>query len=222
MPAKGMNINLGDLGDKYDEAMQTASNMGAAYHLVMTVPPSGVNSANEVNEITRWRDAVAPTKLIWRTYSTLEGNWVKMIGYADTQDMYRDNIDQYIQKCQSWARKKVAEWRSEGLKDIIRDDPICEPQLAGGDKRFNEYYVIRSVTLVNEAKKHGFTVAIGAFSVGTPHEARIDDGTYDQPRRITCSGETYGVLRRKLYLLHRFCRIYATRRRYCSYKFTKT
>lgn len=184
MPAKGYNINLADLGDKYEEAQLSAIKAGADMHLVMTVPQNGVNGSGEIQEVSRWQTAVAPARLLWRTYSTHEGDWIRMLGYTTIEDMWRDNDTAFTERCRLWANEQAARWNREGLPDVIRDDPANEPGLDASNRALNERYVIRCVELQNACNFFNVKVAIGAFSVGTPHEDMIASGVFDPILRI--------------------------------------
>lgn len=179
MPRIGYNINLSDLGARYEDALHSAKLANADFHLVMTVPQNGINGAGDIQSVTRWRDELSPARLVWRTYSTLEGDWIKMLGYTSTSAMLADSLDTFTDKCREWASITASRWHVEGLPDVIRDDPANEPGLNANDVQLNVRYVIRCVELQTACDFYGVQVAIGAFSVGTPHEELIDTGIYD-------------------------------------------
>lgn len=177
MSSIGYNVNLSAIDNTTQNDVKLA---GANMHLLMTVPQQldrvGVNGQTEINQIADWKLKIAPAKIVWRTYSKKEGDW-KIF----------PNNDEIVKR-----------WAYEGHSDVIRDDPANEPSLAGGDKLINEEYVTRSVDLLKQASANRITVAVGAFSVGTPHQDRINDGTYDPLIRAVVEGGHY-------FSVHEYC-----------------
>lgn len=145
-----------------NQAQEDAILSNADKHLLMT------DGHNPSPQIQVWKDALGADKIVWRKYDQREGNWTEF------------NNGQVI-----------SEWIADGHRDVIRDDPSNEPSLGGTDQDNNERYVKHSVDLLNRANNAGFTVAIGAFSVGTPHESMIDNGTYDDLIRAVVEGGHY-------------------------------
>jgi hypothetical protein len=140
------------------------ASVNAPVHLLMTAPPSGVNDANALNQLERYKAAMPGVLWVWRTYNALEGNWSQY----PTNQTY------------------IARWNKEGHRDVIRDDPCNEPNI-GNDAA----YVARSVDLLDRAADAGFRVAIGAFSVGTPHHDAIQRGVYDPLLQAIHRGNHY-------------------------------
>ncbi len=174
----GYNINLSAIDN---QAQPDAKIAGADMHLLMTVPQLidgvGVNGQTEINQIANWKQALPPnTNIVWRTYSKKEGNWKEFPNNSTI----------------------VTRWQLEGHLDIIRDDPSNEVSLIGDNKQINEEFVVRSVDLLEQASAAGITVAIGAFSVGTPHHNLIADGTYDDLIRAVVKGNHY-------FSVHEYC-----------------
>lgn len=163
----GYNINLSAIDN---QTIEDADNSNAAMHLLMTT------SHDAPRQVGIWKDRLGADKIVWRKYSTLEGNW----------SIYPDNDE------------IVKQWLSEGHLDIVRDDPCNEPSLANGDVEINKRYVKRSVDLLRKAVAMGIKVAIGAFSVGTPHHDRVADGTYDDLIRAVVEGGHY-------FSVHEYC-----------------
>jgi hypothetical protein len=138
--------------------------VNAPYHLVMTAPPGGISDNNALAQIDRYQQALPNSQLVWRTYNAHEGNWSKYEPAATI----------------------IARWNAEGRKHIIRDDPCNEPNI-GNDAA----YVARCVELLDRAADAGFRVAIGAFSVGTPHHDAIQRGVYDPMLQAIARGNHF-------------------------------
>ncbi len=177
MSSIGYNVNLSAIDNTTQNDVTLA---GANMHLLMTVPQQidrvGVNGQTEINQIADWKQAISPAKSVWRTYSEKEGDW-KIFPSNDVI---------------------IMRWLNEGQNDVIRDDPANEPSLAGGDKLINVQYVASRVDLLEQASAVEIKVAVGAFSVGTPHQDRINDGTYDPLIRAVVEGGHY-------FSVHEYC-----------------
>jgi hypothetical protein len=172
----GYNINLGGLGKQFEEAQANAKSASAAFHLLMTAPSNGINTQGDAEAIDRWIEKIQPAQIVWRTYSKLEGNW----------SVFPSN-DEIIKR-----------WRAENRPQYIRDDPSNEPSLFGKDPRTNALYVKSRADLLRKAADIGIKVAVGAFSVGTPHESLIANGTYDELIRAVVEGGHY-------FSVHEYC-----------------
>ncbi len=177
MPKFGYNVNLAAINN---QAQSDAILAGANMYLLMTVPQQiddiGVNGQTEINQIAEWKRAIAPAKITWRSYSKKEGNW----SVFPSNDVI------------------ITRWLSEGHLDVIRDDPANEVSLAGDNKQINQEFVASRVDLLEKASANGITVAVGAFSVGTPHHNLIADGTYDPLIRAVVEGGHY-------FSVHEYC-----------------
>ena len=185
MVGMGYNISLGNLGHRYDEAMRNARDSGADFHLVMTNPHGGVNGAGEINEIQRWKDAMPDgTRLLWRTFLATNGEWVRTLGFNLVSEMMALSEADFRAHCIRWAQGQAQQWAREGHQDVIRDDPDNEPKLSGASDDVVRRYVISREELVKACKAVGITVAVGAFSVGLPHEGWIDRGLFDPLLKI--------------------------------------
>lgn len=185
MVRAGYNISLGNLGHRYDEAMDNAASSNADFHWVMTNPHQGINDAGEIAEIQRWKDAMpSHTRLGWRTFIETNGEWVRTLGFNSLDEMLRLSEEQFRAHCKKWAERIVAQYVREGHKDVIRDDPDNEPKLAGQSEKVYRYYVISREELLKASQAKGFTVAVCAFSVGLPDSQMIERGIFDPILRI--------------------------------------
>lgn len=145
----------------------------ADYHLVMTVPPRGVDGAQDLETYRWWAEHVAPAKLVRRTFNTNEGNWTRYMS----------------------PKEQVALWVKQGLFWVIHDDPVNEPALSSSNETeqrdINKRYVARQVDLLKRAADAHIVMAAGAFSVGLPNERYIEQGVYDDFIRATIDGGHY-------------------------------
>jgi hypothetical protein len=172
----GYNINLGGLRDQVKEAQSNAKVATAPFHLVMTAPANSINTQGDLEALDRWAEIVKPAQLVWRTYSKLESDW----------SIFPSN-DEIVKR-----------WVAENRPQYVRDDPSNEPSLGGTDRENNVRYVKSRTDLLRKAADAGIKVAVGAFSVGTPHESLIFDGTYDDLIRAVVEGEHY-------FSVHEYC-----------------
>jgi hypothetical protein len=61
---------------------------------------------------------------------------------------------------------------------LVFDDPVNEPNLAGDNATAAAAYVQRCVSLVEAAHRAGIQFAVGAWSVGTPHESLFESSFF--------------------------------------------
>lgn len=153
-----------------NQAIENAVASGADKHLIMT------ESDDAARQIGMWKDRLSADKIVWREYSRLEGNW----------SVYPNNVE------------IVEKWKTQGHRDIIRDDPTNEPSLDANNSELNQRYVKTRVDLLHIARTEGIKVAVGAFSVGTPHEDMINAGIYDDLIRAVVAGGHY-------FSVHEYC-----------------
>jgi murein DD-endopeptidase MepM/ murein hydrolase activator NlpD len=134
----------------------------------MTSPPFGVNRINEIDNLNRYRKHLPDSAIIWRTWHPKEGNWSILPPPAE----------------------QVRLWKNEGssLRAIVRDDPSNEPSLPHQRMDLMTRYVQDRTELLNRAADEGIRVAVGAFSVGTPHESLIENGLFDPLLRAIHAG----------------------------------
>lgn len=165
----GYNIKLGGLPDQVKEAQIETKVTVAPFHLVMTAPTDGINTQEDIKAVDTWAEIVKPAQIVWRTHSKLEGDWLSFPS--------NDEI--------------VKRWLAEDRPQYVRDDPSNEPLLLDGDPEINGRYVESRADLLRKAADAGIKVAVGAFSVGTPHEGLIADGTYDDLIQAVVEGGHY-------------------------------
>lgn len=172
----GYHIHLGGLGQQKEESQQNAKKADAPFHLLVTSPDNGIHTEEEIAVLDSWAKALSPAQIIWRSYSSLEGDW----------SMFPSNTE------------IVKHWLSEDRPQYIRDDPANEPALSGNDPDVNSHYVKSRADLLRKAAAVGIKVAVGAFKVGTPDADLIADGSYDDLIRAVIEGEHY-------FSVHEFC-----------------
>lgn len=153
-----------------NQAIIDADKSDADMHTLMTA------SDDASRQISLWKAQLGAKRIAWRKYSKLEGNW----------SVFPSN------------EEIVNQWEHEGHKDVIRDDPANEPALNANDVQTNKDYVANRVDLLHKAGSQGITVAVGAFSVGTPHHDMISSGIYDPLIRAVVEGGHY-------FSVHEYC-----------------
>ena len=145
----------------YVKMIQDMIASGSPVHMIMTEPQNGHPTSGDFDFLWRVYDALAPvygdkTRLIWRIYSTKEGNW----------SLYN------IQTISALFNRPLP-------PRTIVDALANEPNLNGMDWKMNREFVEHELRNLRRFKELGVTYAPGAFSVGTPHETLIKNGVYD-------------------------------------------
>lgn len=130
---------------------------GGDCHLLMIDNGGFFLKAGDYETIRKYCAAVPDCKFIIRNYHKLEGNW-----------------SQYPNALQYEANWKIAKQLLGDLTNrLIFDSPCNEPNLAGGNVTEAKRFVDYCIALVEAAARAGVKLAVGAFSVGTPHESLI-------------------------------------------------
>lgn len=157
----GYNFGFGTAS--FEKFLLDAANSGCDTHLVMTVPQGGIPSSGDFNLIWDVYNYLYPiygddTTIIWRIYSNREGNWST---YPDSK-IYQAIFASY-----------------DLPPNTIIDSFVNEPSLGGNLQIANEQYARHELQYLRDMKAIGIKYAVGAFSVGTPHEQQILNGVYD-------------------------------------------
>lgn len=148
---------------------------GGDCHLLMIDNGGFFLKAGDFETIRKYCAAVPDCKFIIRLYHKLEGNW-----------------SQYPSALQYEANWKIAKQLLGDLTErLIFDSPFNEPNLAGDNAVEAKHFVDYCVRLVKAASNAGIKLAVGAFSVGTPHESLIP--TVYAPLWQTCDELGQGI-----------------------------
>jgi hypothetical protein len=140
----------------FEFAIEAMKQSGADCHLIMISPNSFYLGTGDLATIRKYLEALpSHVKLIIRTYNTNEGDWQRYPAAIEYERHWK------------WIKANLG-----NLTDrLIFDDPANEPNLGGSDVNAAKAYVARCVELVKAASNAGVKLAIGAWSVGTPHES---------------------------------------------------
>jgi hypothetical protein len=149
----GYNCDTASL--TFERIVEVMKASKADYHLIMIQPQGAFLQLGDIATIRKYLEALPTTKFIVRVYNKLEGNWAS---YPKASE-YQEN----------WANVRAA-LGDTYTKRLIFDDPVNEPNLAGDNVLEAKKYVDRCLELLEAAKSAGIKLAIGAWSVGTPHE----------------------------------------------------
>lgn len=151
----GYNCDSGSISFESLVASMRAS--GGDCHLLMVDNGGFFLKAGDYETIRKYCAAVPDCKFIIRLYHKLEGNW-----------------SQYPSALQYEANWKIAKQLLGNLTErLIFDSPFNEPNLAGDNAVEAKHFVDYCIRLVKAASNAGIKLAVGAFSVGTPHESLI-------------------------------------------------
>lgn len=161
----GYNVDLGSVS--LEKFLVDAINSGSNIHTIMCTPSNGIPTKGDLDTLWLIYNTLVThypnLKLIWRFYSNREGNWRQ---YPDSKiyvDVLKSLKDKY------------------GLPpNTIIDSLANEPSLNGNSFQTNEEYVRHESQILHDLRDIGIDYAVGAFSVGTPHENQIMRGVYDQ------------------------------------------
>ncbi len=138
---------------------------GSNFHLIMSTPPNGIAGSGDLNLLWDVYNALSPTMvnnkeltLMWRWYSNLEGGW-KLYPSPTIYQSVLSGMDL--------------------PPNTILDSVSNEPELGGNSISVNKEYIEFERKMLKACYDAGVRYAVGAFSVGTPHEQLIATGIYD-------------------------------------------
>ncbi len=153
----GFNWDTGSVS--FEQAIPAMQAAKANAHLLMLDPGGFFLRAGDLDTIRKVASAVPDCTLIIRIYSRNEGRWTDYPSASQYEQHWR------------WIRQQL-----DGAltKRLVFDDPVNEPNLAGSDRLAARVYVSRCIELVKAANNAGIKLAIGAWSVGTPHESLFE------------------------------------------------
>lgn len=143
----------------YENALLAMRSSGADYHLLMIDPHSFYLGSGDLLTIRKYLEALPNVKLIIRTYNTSEGAWQRYPSAIEYERHWK------------WIRANLGDSLTNRL---VFDDPVNEPNLGGSDANLAKPYVARCVDMVKAASNAGIKFAVGAWSVGTPHENLLE------------------------------------------------
>ena len=143
----------------YEKILASFRASGAEYNMVMLDPSSYFLGVGDIATIRKYLTDLPNTKLIVRTFSNSQGDWQK---YPSAEKYQAHWL---------WIRTQLGDTHT---KRIVLDFPINEPNLGGSDPTLARPFVNYCISLVKAAAVAGVKIAIGAFSVGTPHETLFE------------------------------------------------
>lgn len=153
----GFNWDSGSVSFEAAIPAMQASNADA--HLIMIDSGGFFLRSGDLDTIRKVANAVPRGKLIIRLYSRQEGNWQNYPKASEYGSHW------------AWVRGQLGDTLTSRL---VFDSPFNEPNLAGDNATLAKPFVAYCVQLVIEAYRAEVKLAIGAFSVGTPHESLIE------------------------------------------------
>lgn len=130
---------------------------GGDCHLIMIDNGGFFLRAGDLDTIRKYCAAVPNCKFIVRLYHRNEGNWQNYPKASEYEANWR------------WVKSQLGAL----INRLILDSPFNEPNLAGDNATLAKPFVDYCVSLVQAAVNAGVKLAIGAFSVGTPHESLL-------------------------------------------------
>ena len=132
---------------------------GADFHLLMINPNGYFLGSGDILTIKRWLADIPNASFIIRSYSVSEGDW----------SVYPKPVEYEV-----FWRTLAKQFTPEQLARLVFDDCVNEPNLGGTDVGAARAYVARCVAMVRAASNAGIKFAVGAWSVGTPHESLFE------------------------------------------------
>lgn len=139
----------------FEKAIPTMQAANASAHLMMVNPRSFWLGVGDIANIKKVLAALPNCELIIRIFHTNQGDWKTYPDAIQYENHWR------------WYKSKFtdAEWTR-----LIWDDPCNEAGTSNDSVTEIRAYVKRCVLLVEAAGRVGMKFAVGAWSVGTPHE----------------------------------------------------
>lgn len=153
----GYNLDTSSI--PLDKALQSLKASGADAHTIVIDPHSFWLGTGDLDTIRKYAAALPNTTLIIRVYHSLEGNWSLYPKAIEYEAHWR------------WVKNQLGD---AIMHRIVFDDPCNEPNLAGDNPVEARAYVKRCLALVQAADNTGVKLAIGAWSIGTPHESLFE------------------------------------------------
>jgi hypothetical protein len=151
--------NIGTDSISYESAIASMKASGGDGHLIMIANGDYFLKLGDLETIRKYLGALPTATLIIRLYHKSEGNWSLYPTAAEYENHWR------------WVKTQLG---TEAMKRIVFDSPFNEPNLAGDNPLAAKPFVDYCRALVKAAYNAGVKVAIGAFSVGTPHEKLLN------------------------------------------------
>ncbi len=156
-----MVVKLGynaDTGSVSFEAITSAMRAsGGTAHLIMIDNGGFFLRTGDYDTIRKYCAAVPNCKFIIRLYSKLEGQW----------SLYPKASEYELE----WRKAKAN--LGALTNRLVFDAPSNEPNLAGDNPTEAKKFVDHCIALAQAANRAGVKIAVGCFSVGTPHESLI-------------------------------------------------
>lgn len=142
----------------FDTAIPAMRASNASGHLMMIDNGGFFLRAGDLDSIRKVAAALPDCIIMVRLFHRSEGDWQN---YPHA-DVYENHW--------KWVKSQLG---AELCKRLVFDSPFNEPRLAGDNAAAAKPFVDYCVSLVQAAVNAGIKLAIGAFSVGTPHESLL-------------------------------------------------
>lgn len=149
----GYNLDSGSIN--FEDALVSMKASGADGHLIMIDNKDFFLHAGDLDTIRKYLAALPNTTIIVRLFHEHQGNW-SLYPSAATYKLHW-----------TWVKNQLGETL---MKRVVLDSPFNEPNLSGDNVAEAQKFVTYCRALVKAAYDAGVKLAIGAFSVGTPHE----------------------------------------------------
>lgn len=165
MPAK-YSFNADTSSISYEKILASFRASGASIHMIMLDPKSYFLGAGDVATIKKYLNDLPNVTLIVRTFHNSQGDWQN---YPDAIPDSSGKRTKNYETHWTWLRVQLGDL----AKRVILDSPFNEPNLDDNPtnaKKFVDYCIY----LVRSASNAGMKLAIGAFSVGVPHESLFE------------------------------------------------
>lgn len=157
-----MNVRIGFNWDtssiNFDTAIPAMRASNASGHLMMIDNGGFFLRAGDLDSIRKVAAALPNCIIMVRLFHRNEGDWQNY----PRADIYENHW--------KWVKNQLG---AELCKRLVFDSPFNEPRLSGSNAAAAKPFVDYCVALVQAAVNAGIKLAIGAFSVGTPHESLL-------------------------------------------------
>lgn len=152
----GYNIDTSSIPfERYTDAMRKSN---ASAHLIMVDNGDFTLRMGDIETIRKVANAVPNCTLIIRLFHRFQGDWKLYPSPQAFLDMW------------TWTRMQLGALNSR----VVFDCPFNEPNLAGDNAALAKPFVDYCIALVRAASVAGIKLAIGCFSMGTPHESLLN------------------------------------------------
>lgn len=152
----GYNWDAGSVNP--DFAYKAMRDSGGDAHLLMIANGGFFFTQGDIDLIRKTVQSIPNATIIVRNWNRLEGQW----------QSYPNALE--YEKHWLWVKGQLG---ADIMRRVVFDDSVNEPNLGGDNVASAQAYVTRCIAMVEAAARAGVKLAIGAWSVGTPHESLL-------------------------------------------------